>query len=1052
MIQDAQAREIALDPSKSLIVQAPAGSGKTGLLVYRFLTLLAVVTRPEQILAITFTRKATAEMQQRLIDLLHMAANNNNAKDEFEQQGIELAKKVLAQDKKYGWQLLDAPQQLQIQTIDAFCAKLTSHMPWLSRLGDRPRTTDKADQHYSAAVEQLFQELLTDHSELSLKLQQVMLELDFNYARARKLFSAMLSRRDQWLRHFLQNDLSSMRDQLEQTWSGVCDEHLFFLDELLPTATQSELVNFAIKADLYFEEEYGEPSPFQIFKDWQAGSKLEKVHWLAIRHLLLTSGNLRKPGGINVKLGFPTKDKEHKESFKEMLAQFEGDHVLFGKLDQVQHLPDRNYNDYDWQQLLALESILKNLAALLQLRFRSVGECDHSEVAQRANLALQELENPTDLALRMDYQIDHILVDEFQDTSHGQLQLLRKLTSGWNKQEQNRSLFLVGDPMQSIYRFREADVSLFLQVVNNQQSQIFENIEFESIALSENFRSSAKLVEWFNHVFKKSFPPSDDVLHGAISYVPATHREAQKGASINDYSAVATSLLAHNKDHEAELVVQQTQLALEQIQGEQKIAILVRNRKHLLTILPKLKQAKIDYSAVDIQPLKEKQTIKDVLSLCIAICDQDDRIAWLSLLRGPWCGLSLTQIKHIADRSSETNIWAQICDFDKLEFDQKTKQRLAAFYKVMYQAIQQRQLVGLHSIVRWAWQALGGEYTLDGTAIEDVYELFDLIELHQFGGDISSLKELNQALESLFARPQNTDAKVVISTMHKSKGLQYHTVILPGLSRQTKADEKDVLMWAELQQDNGAQLLLAPIQSISEGQSTHSHYDYLRYLEKQRSQNETVRLMYVACTRAEKKLVLTGEAKLNEKDDTINAPNKSSLLATVWESLQPTFEFDQSTNIEEKQGEQLISQQLARLPGGFAVDYEPTIDWQPVHQLIAKEPSADNQNEFDWASSMATSVGIVMHDWLEFNHQSLFDIQVDQQLLLLWRQKLRFLGVSEERLKTAVNRMREGLTAMQTDDNAKFIFADYEIQKNEYALATFEGGMVNQYRIDRTFV
>ena len=111
MISDLNARISALDPQKSFIVQAPAGSGKTGLLVYRMLTLLAKVDKPQQVLAITFTRKATAEMRARLLELMQYADHGDTSIDDFEQQGIDLAAAALAQDRKHNWRLLDATHQ-----------------------------------------------------------------------------------------------------------------------------------------------------------------------------------------------------------------------------------------------------------------------------------------------------------------------------------------------------------------------------------------------------------------------------------------------------------------------------------------------------------------------------------------------------------------------------------------------------------------------------------------------------------------------------------------------------------------------------------------------------------------------------------------------------------------------------------------------------------------------------------------------------------------------------------------------------------------------------
>ena len=217
---DAHARKRALEPDGSFIVQAPAGSGKTGLLVYRILRLLAVSQQPESVLAITFTRKATREMRERLVDLLRRAEQNDPAKDEFDQQGLDLAAAALAQDKLQGWALLDTPQRIQIQTIDALSLRLVAAMPWLSRLGAQPSASDDAQSLYQGAIEQfLVDELLGD--EVDRQIQWLLTELDFNYMRMGKLFSSMLSKRDQWLRHLLSGSLVELRPELEQAWQTL---------------------------------------------------------------------------------------------------------------------------------------------------------------------------------------------------------------------------------------------------------------------------------------------------------------------------------------------------------------------------------------------------------------------------------------------------------------------------------------------------------------------------------------------------------------------------------------------------------------------------------------------------------------------------------------------------------------------------------------------------------------------------------------------------------------------------------------------------------------
>jgi ATP-dependent exoDNAse (exonuclease V) beta subunit len=1068
MISDLDARRTALDPQRSFIVQAPAGSGKTGLLVYRMLRLLATVEKPQQVLAITFTRKATAEMRERVISLMHSAEQREKSENAFEQQGIDLAAAALAQDQKYNWRLLDAPHQLQILTIDAFCAKLTGSMPWLSRLGDRPRTTDQAAAHYSAAIEQLFNELLETDSYIAQHLKTVMLELDFNYNKARQLFSSMLAKRDQWLRHLLQGDLSSMRGQLEAAWQNVVDAQLHQIGEMLPEATVDELCQLACYAAGNLVTREGMRSPFEIFNHYNGEEELTVEHWHALAHMLLTGNKFRKK--VDKRLGFEAKTPSTVR-MHETLAEFADDGELLAALNEIKSLPDASFGDADWAQLLALEKVLKSLAGLLQLRFRSTGECDHSEVTQRANLALQELENPTDLGLRMDAHLNHILVDEFQDTSHGQIELLKKLTLGWADSNELKTLFLVGDPMQSIYRFREADVSLFLQVSDNARTNIFPGLKIDALNLSENFRSSKSLVTWFNTTFENSFPSRSDVLSGAIRY-------SQASCSNDDDEIACDYILSHDREQEAEHLLSSVQTAIKELSNKNdQVAILVRTRGQLRHLLPKLQSAGIAYTGLDIQPLADLQAVIDVLTLCKAICREDDRIAWLSLLRGPWCGLCLRDLKKLVGKQDST-VWSQLesADVDGLidALSGDAKQNLKRFMQHMRQVMAQRQQVPLASLARWAWLALGGEHTLFAASKEDIETVFSLIADLERGGDLPSMRDLDAALSGLYAQPGSGSdellgsdqlPKVVVSTMHKSKGLQYHTVILPGLGSPSRNADKEVLMWAEAQTANGeSELLLAPFTDQS---SDSLHYQYLRHLDAKRSANESIRLMYVAATRAEKKLVLIALAKTDAKTSETKPPGKNTLLATVWDALEAKFSFPDSEPKKSDQ-EESISQTLARLPSDFVKSYRETINWQVSLQLNsalsddvisgesdtaqAFDSDAPPQIVYEWATAVATGVGIVLHDWLQYNSSTVLNTEIGPELVQRWRTELLNLRVPDNSIDYAVKRIIAAVKNIQSHREAHFLFRHYPDENNELTLSVIENGSVNKYRLDRTFV
>src|SRR5256885_440157 len=289
---------------------------------------------------------------------------------------------------------------------------------------------------------------------------------------------------------------------------------------------------------------------------------------------------------------------------------------LRAALEALLRMPDERYTDDQWEVLGAILELLPRAAAHLKVVFAERGETDFTEVAQGAVRALGTPENPTDLLLALDTRIRHILVDEYQDTSWSQYELLKCLTSGWEKGD-GRTLFLVGDPMQSIYRFREAKVALFLQA----WEEGLGTVELERLTLTTNFRSQAGLVDWYNASFPSILPREADPASGAVPYSPASpHHAALAGDAVQWH---------HMPDRiaEANRIVDIVRAA----SGTK--AILVRNRIALAEIAPALKRAGIRYRAIEIEHLGEKQVVQDLYALTRALLHLGDRVAWLACLR-----------------------------------------------------------------------------------------------------------------------------------------------------------------------------------------------------------------------------------------------------------------------------------------------------------------------------------------------------------------------------------------------------------------------------------
>jgi ATP-dependent helicase/nuclease subunit A len=192
---DAHAREQALDNTRSFIVQAPAGSGKTTVLTQRYLRLLTTVEEPEQVLAITFTRKAAGEMRERVQKALD---GDLQVKSDADRVTLALAEAVRTHATARGWGLEESSARLRIQTIDAFNGFLANAMPITSRNGFGRGITDAPEDLYAMAARETLRHAETD-AELRRPFEIILQRLDGSWATLERLIAGMLPRRAEWL-------------------------------------------------------------------------------------------------------------------------------------------------------------------------------------------------------------------------------------------------------------------------------------------------------------------------------------------------------------------------------------------------------------------------------------------------------------------------------------------------------------------------------------------------------------------------------------------------------------------------------------------------------------------------------------------------------------------------------------------------------------------------------------------------------------------------------------------------------------------------------------
>jgi ATP-dependent exoDNAse (exonuclease V) beta subunit len=1069
---DSTERERALDITGSFCVQAPAGSGKTELLTQRLLKLLAHVQQPEDILAFTFTRKAAAEMRERLLQSLHEArelgGKPSSAWDELQahkRSTLQLAAAVLEQNERQGWQLLQNSQRLRVNTIDSFTAWLSAQLPLSASLGARAVITTDMEPVFAAAIRATLAQL-ESATPVSAALQQLLPHLQNNLQTAEKLLQKLLEQRDQWLPlvKALEQEPSGARTVLEATLRDMLETQLRDTSALL-APFQSELCALlAFAAGNLQEQPEHELHLLTVVGSLPGTDAKSVASWRILTRFLLRASldGFRSAKGLQNRHGFPgqkeAKGKEQQATFKAMKEAF-GDLCTrlqeagcLPMLQMVARLPDPHYSANQWQVLNALCALLPVLAAQLNVAMQDKGVVDHTETSLAALRALGGDEEPTDLALRLDYRIRHILVDEFQDTSSLQFHLLEKLTLGWESGD-GRTLFIVGDGMQSCYAFRNAKVSLFLKARN----EGIGTVKLQPLDLQVNFRSDSSVVHWVNTVFSQAFPRIDDLARGGVRY---SHSEARSPEPLTPGvhahlwvdAADTTSDSATRQQLEAATIAQLCQ-RLQQEDPEQSIAVLVRSRGHLRELVPALRAQGLRWNASKIDRLLSYPDITDLFTLLRALLSIADSTAWLALLRTPFVGLALADLHALAihSQAQQQSLWSTLQQHEAVTaLGADARARLQRCVPLLQEARKRRQLQPLREVLEALWIALGGPATLQSPALlPNVASFFALVEQHAQQGDIPDIHSLEAALDKTYGSAVDAAVKLQLMTIHNAKGLEFDVVLIPGLERLPRANGKDLLLWHEhLDSHNRSRPLLGLLPE--KGQPEDPLYDYLRFEHAQRDALEATRLLYIAVTRAAKAAWLFGYVK--EGKDGLKAAS-SSLLQQILPALDAQREtlqlrLEPLPTVAPATGKpefvRIATQALRRLPGTWQAAPErplwpapaPAVEDDPLHQQL-----------------LARSIGELVHLGLKQIVERGADRLLHEADPPLWRRTLAPLCQDAAALNAALGSVREQLRKCVQSPELGWLFRGKQRDDAcELALVTWRNGYRCDFVIDRTFI
>lgn len=1002
-------RELATDPRFSLIVQAPAGSGKTEILTQRYLRLLQHVETPEQIIALTFTKKAANEMRERIVAALTRAAKNIAPASAHQAQTTLYARNALARDQHCHWQLLTQPSRLRVITLDALCHMLMHAMPEHEAPFHAPHISEHPHRLYLEAARACLQYAFETQQPA---LKQLLEHLDNRQDKVLNLFCNMLAQRDQWLPNLYQAKTQT-KTQYETALADIEHHELLRFQLAVPADLQPTLVSLSqslasIEANI--------ESKRHALVNWNTFTNVDRTTAQALCALLLTSQNtLRKAFDHHVGLkrdACPSNlYNTLKAESKALLSALSEHPDVLESLIRIKHLPEPRYEVTQWLTLQALFELLPILVAHLNMVMHDHNTVDFTAIAHHAATALGDSMAPSELALRLDHGIMHLLVDEFQDTSIQQFQLLEKLISGWEPGD-GRTLFVVGDPMQSIYRFRSAEVGLFLRARQYGMGPV----HLKPLTLRCNFRSTTALVEWINAQFTTLFPARDDIESGAVSYQPCTARhETSEAASVVDAEHATTPL------DEGLLVLARVKETLER-HPDDTLAILVRTRRQLRHVLRLFRENNVAFQGIDIDLIAHLPHLRDVWSITTALLKPAHRLAWLSLLRSPWCGLSLHDLHCIANIDPKGSVFFALAHVETTpHLSAEGRQRALFIYSVFKEAYAERHQSSLIDWILTTLKKLHLESILESFENEELEQYWTLLETFERDGLLSEWALFQKELNRLYSK-KVTPARVQIMTIHKAKGLEFDHVFLPGLSAISRSHDAPLLRWLKLPSEHGECVLISPIKAASD--EKNELYDYLAKLDAEKNHYEAQRLLYVAITRAKKHLYLFDHQPLPTKGSF-----RAELSNVTFESATPTSTIKPPTA-------------TASLPKHLPLSFYPprtpssTCTFQPPNQAFQ--------------SSTPRLVGIVTHEllqWICTHHPQTKD-QIPWHLAA---DRFKALGFEPTHIEDLLHRLHTPISRLFDTSIGTWIIAPHEKERNEYALQTLVHNQIVTRIVDRTF-
>ena len=842
-----RSQEDALNIEKHVCVTAGAGSGKTTVLVQRYLKILREGNAtPREIVAITFTNKAAAEMKDRVIKQLSLQAGEQNLKQSNSLQHFR-----------------DEMNSAHISTIHSFCSSILREFPFQAGVPANFSIIQGIDQ--KLLLQKTLKETLRDiATNPDHPLRAELTRLLRRYGGQQKLidfFSNMINQRDV-IEHLMQEIYSNsnareihetLQQRIREQLMSTIDipEFIRCLNTVMQVAT-GKSVKVVRDLTQQLETVYSE-NP-------NSAEASELLKHIAVP-ITIKNGNIAKSAFIGTKTD--TTDIDTEINFLVSAAK---------KIKILPETGDNETGDVETDD----DFLLSTTHDLLTLYSQTLNDYEKAKLSQ-GTLDNDDLQLKTQNLLRNNKQIrqklveryQYFMVDEYQDTNELQYELVMLLTN----ELKSANLFIVGDPKQSIYAFRGADVRVFYKTRQN----IVENGGL-AISLKENFRSLRGLIRFTNYFFGHLMRDGSE-NEFEVPYEPlikARKVKANGGIKIllgknrdeaaNEYAFIARHIknMKHNGD--TVWVRGENSAEVERSIEYGDIAILIRSRTHLPEIEHALLEAGIPYLTTGGIGFYQRQEIYDIWNyLNFLNAPTENHASLAAVFRGPAFGISDTELYEISLQES-TDFW------EKAQNHQTPSEHLRNAIDTLKKHIEIAQRTSVNQLIvtivnetgligtlktgkqgqqRWANYQKLLEHARSFDSEETKQTLTDFIEFL----DILIEEERREG-----QAPVETSSKAVqIMTIHAAKGKEFPVVILPCLNRKGQTDSEPFI-------DEAFGIGFSPLKPDDGYRKTEpSIIAHMKNRSREKGVAEKKRLFYVGTTRAENRLILSGT--LSDKDE-----------------------------------------------------------------------------------------------------------------------------------------------------------------------------------------